>query len=95
MGAKKKEIEDELTSERRTTQRVREESDLHARAAMNFVMLEIWKADPKFEASYLQPFVVKKDNLTLIQEREEAAKKGAERGFPGCSRSEQRGSPKQ
>lgn len=62
--AEKNEIEDEVSSEKRITQSVQEEKDHHVWAVVNFFMSKIWKTDPKFEASYLEPFVVKKDIFT-------------------------------
>lgn len=73
--AREKDLEDELNLERRITEVVRAERDQKARAAVNFVISEIWKVNLAFEAPYLEPFVVKKDILALIEE-EEAANRG-------------------
>lgn len=37
---------------------------------MNYVMIEIWKANLSFEASYFESFTVKKNILTLIREED-------------------------
>lgn len=44
--AEKKEIEDEVSSEKRITQSVQEERDQHVWAVVNFFMSEIWKTNP-------------------------------------------------
>lgn len=77
-GNRKEKLEEKLNLEREVTHVVWEESDQKA-WAVKFVMMEIWKAGPKFEGPYLEPFMVKRDIIPLIREEEDkVAKKAAD-----------------